>query len=114
MEPSAWWVALLCRPIAGKPRTPGAGHYGGAFIRGLSLSQEEQLPPSPRCPSTHSAMIDDFRLLTIQPMLEATSSMRLTIEQSLATIASTRTALATLDELARTIDDELHWRRRPR
>jgi len=47
-------------------------------------------------------------------MLEATSSMRLTIAKSLETIASTRVALVTLDELAKTIDDELHWRRRPR
>jgi hypothetical protein len=47
-------------------------------------------------------------------MLQATSSMRLTIEQSLKTIASTRAALATVDELARTIDVELHWRGRLR
>src|SRR5215510_3267760 len=114
MELSACGCVALsahCR----EPRTPGAGHHGGElFVRGLPLSQEEQLTPSSRCPSMHSAMIDDFRRLTIEPMLEATSSMRLTIAKSLETIASTRVALVTLDELAKTIDDELHWRRRPR
>jgi len=45
-------------------------------------------------------------------MLQAISSIRLTIEQSLKTIASTRAALVTVDELVRTIDHELHWRRR--
>jgi len=48
-------------------------------------------------------------------MPQATSSMRLTIEQSLETIASTRAALVTVDELARTIDDALmHWRQSSR
>ena len=42
-------------------------------------------------------------------MLQATSSMRLTIEKSLETIASTRAALLTVDELVRAIDDELHY-----
>jgi hypothetical protein len=44
-------------------------------------------------------------------MLQATSSIRLTIEKSLKTIASTRAALVTVDELARTIDDALMHRR---
>ena len=53
--------------------------------------------------------MDDFRSRTIQPMLQATSSMRLTIEKSLETIASTRAALVAVDELVRTIDDERHY-----
>ena len=40
-------------------------------------------------------------------MLQATSSLRLTIEKSLETIASTRAALVTVDELVRAIE-ELH------
>ena len=69
------------------------------------------MTPSSQYPSTHSVIMDDFRRLTIQPMLQATSSMRLTIEQSLETIASTRAALVTVNELAKSIDDALmHWR----
>lgn len=51
--------------------------------------------------------MDDFKILTIQPMLQATSSMRRTIEKSLETIAATRAVLVTVDELARTVDDAL-------
>jgi len=65
------------------------------------------LTPSFEHLSTHSLIMNDFRHRTILPMLRATSSMRLTIEQSLKTIASTRAALATVDELARTIGVEL-------
>jgi uncharacterized membrane-anchored protein len=67
--------------------------------------------PSSQYQSTHSVIMDDFRRRTIQPMLQATSSIRLTIEKSLKTIASTRAALVTVDELARTIDDALMHRR---
>jgi len=88
--------------------------YGGEFFLSTPLSQEEQLTPSFEHPSTHSLIMNNFRCRTILPMLQATSSMRLTIEQSLKTIASTRAALATVDELARTIDVELHWRGRLR
>src|SRR5262245_33822949 len=91
------------------------GHIEGSFYRGLLLSQEEQLTPSSQFESTHSVIMDDFRRRTIQPMLQATSSMRFTIERSLETIASTRVALVTVDELARTIDDALmHWRQSSR
>jgi len=51
--------------------------------------------------STHSLIMYDCRRRTILPILQATSNMRLTIEQSLKTIAFTRAALATVDELAR-------------
>src|SRR5262245_30446006 len=84
------------------------------FLKCSSLSQEEHLTPSFEHLSTHSLIMKDFRRRTILPMLQATSSMRLTIEKSLKTIASTRSALATVDELARTIDVELHWRGRLR
>jgi len=87
---------------------------GGEFFERSPLSQEEQLTPSFEHLSTHSLIMNDFRHRTILPMLRATSSMRLTIEQSLKTIASTRAALATVDELARTIGVELHWRGRLR
>jgi hypothetical protein len=34
------WVGFFCRPIAGAPRTPGAGHIGGELsIGGLPLSR---------------------------------------------------------------------------
>ena len=102
---------FLCRPIAGQPALLARATSGGAFIRGLPLSREEQLTSSSQYQSTHSVIMDDFRRLTIQPMLKATLSTRLTIEQSLETITSTRAALVTVDALARTIDDALmYWR----
>ena len=55
--------------------------------------------------------MDDFRRQTIGVMRQATSSMRLTVEQSQAAIGSTRAALVQLNELARTIDHELAARR---
>jgi hypothetical protein len=70
------------------------------------------LRPSSPSASTQSAIImDDFRRQTIGVMRQATSSMRLTVEQSQAAIGSTRAALVQLNELARTIDHELAARR---
>ena len=67
------------------------------------------MTPSSQYPATHSAIMDDFRSRTIQPILQATSTMRLTIEKSLETIASTRVALITVNELVRRIEDELRY-----
>lgn len=61
--------------------------------------------------AAQSAIMDDFRRLTIGAMRQATSSMRLTVEQSQATLGSTRAALVRLRELASTIDHELTVRR---
>ena len=55
--------------------------------------------------------MDDFRRETIGPMREATSSMRLTVEQSLQTIGATRVVLVRVEELARMIDAALAARR---
>ena len=114
MEPTAGgWVLLLA--IARDPALLARATSGGSCYYWLPLSREEQLTPSSQYPSTHSAIMDDFRSRTIQPMLQATSSMRLTIEKSLETIASTRAALVTVDKLARTIDDTvMYWRQSPR
>src|SRR5262245_9335261 len=115
MEPSAGGRGSSIGQLPGTPHSWRGPHRGELFTRGLTLYLQEQFVPSSQYPSTHSVIMDDFRRLTIQPMLQATSSMRLTIEQSLETIASTRAALVTVDELARTIDDALmHWRQSSR
>jgi hypothetical protein len=67
--------------------------------------------PSSHYPGTQAAIVDNFRRGTIGPMREATSSVRLTIEQSLEAIGSTRAALVQVNELARIIDAALANRR---
>ena len=71
------------------------------------------MKPSSHHSSTHAAIMSDFRLRTIAPMRETTSSMRQTIDQSLRTIEACRAALGRANELARAADDALaDWQRR--
>jgi hypothetical protein len=76
----------------------------------LNDEQEEPLISPPNV-LARSEIMDDFRRGTIGPMREATSSMRLTLEQTRETIGATRFALARVEELARMIDAALAARR---